>query len=212
MGSKGKSGCGCFLFVLVVCMVLVGVFIHPFTLKLIAKQMRHEDKIIPADIVFIPRFAEDEDGEVYTDAFREYREGNCKAIYIEDDKTLGVSIGLLISKMADIRGIKGNVVKTIDAEGEGAAKFNKINEKILAMGFKKVLILVPEYASKRFRLLCDAVGGDEKMLYMIKPVTVTYFKQDKWWKDTTSRMVLLKEIYERGVYYYSTFKDGDKKK
>jgi hypothetical protein len=212
MGNKGKSGCGCLLFILVICMVLVGALMHPFTLKLIAKQMRHEDKIIPADIIFVPRFVEDKNGELYTDAFREYWAGNGKLIYVEEDKIFGVSIESLITKLATTKGIKENVVKVVDAEEEGIAKLNKINEKYQAMGYKKVIVLVPVYASKRFRLLYDSLQGDGKVLYMIKPVEVTYFKKDKWWKDSTSRLALFKEIYERGAYYWSTFTDEEKKK
>jgi hypothetical protein len=210
MGNNGKSGCGCLLFILVVCMVLVGAFMHPFTLKLIAKQMRYEDKIVRADIVFVPRFVEDHEGELYVGAFHEYRTGNCRMIYIEEDKTFGVSIGVLIAKMAAIRGIKESIVKTIDAEGEGASKVNKISEQIQAMGYKKVIVLVPEYASKRFRLLYDSIQKEGGTLYMIKPVEMTYFVNDKWWKDRTSRFILLKEIYERGTNYFSSFKDEEK--
>jgi hypothetical protein len=47
---------------------------------------------------------------------------------------------------------------------------------------------------------------------MIKPVETTYFKKDKWWKDSTSRLALFKEIYEGGGYYWSTFTDKEKKK
>lgn len=212
MQNKGKSGCGCFLFILVVCMVFAGALMHPFTLKLIAKQMRYEDKIIPADIIFVHRFVEDKSGELYTDAFREYWAGNGKAIYVEEDKIFGVSIENLITKLAETKGIKENVVKAIDAEGEGAIKLNKMNEQFRTIGYKKVIVLVPEYASKRYHVLYDSLEGDGKILYMIKPVEMTYFKKDKWWKDATSRLALFKEIYERGVYYWSTFTDKEKKK
>jgi hypothetical protein len=212
MGNKGKSGCGCLLVILVVCMVFVGALMHPFTLKLIAKQMRHEDKIVPADIILVPRFVEDKNGELYMDAFREYLAGNGKAIYVEEDKIFGVSIESLITKLATTKGIKENVVKVIDVEGDGIAKLNKINEEFQTMGSKNVIVLAPEYASKRFRLLYDSLQGVGKIIYMIKPVGVTYFKKDKWWKDSTSRWALFKEIYERGAYYWSTFTDEEKKK
>jgi hypothetical protein len=212
MGNKGKSGCGCLLFILVICMVLVGALMHPFTLKLIAKQMRHEDKIVTADIIFVPRFVEDKNGELYTDAFREYWAGNGKLIYVEEDKIFGVSIESLITKLATTKGIKENVVKVVDADEEGIAKLNKINEKFQATGYKKVIVLVPAYASKRFRLLYNSLQGGGKVLYMIRPVEVTYFKKDTWWKDSTSRLALFKEIYERGAYYWSTFTDAEKKK
>ena len=212
MGNKGKSGCGCLVFTLVICMVLVGVLIHPFTLRLMVKQMRYEDKIVPADIVFVPRFVEDRNGELYTDAFREYWAGNGKTIYVEEDKIFGISMEDLIAKMAQAKGIKENIVKSVSAEGEESIRLDKIKEKFQAMGPKKIIVLVPEYASKRFHYVFNSSQDSEKTLFMIKPVEVTYFKKDKWWKDGTSRIVFGKEIYELGSYYFSGFKGGEKKK
>ncbi len=212
MGNQGKSGCGCLVFTLVICMVLVGVLIHPFSLRLMAKQMRHEDKIVPADIVFVPRFVEDRNGELYTDAFREYWAGNGKTIYVEEDKIFGISMEDLITKMAQTKGIKENIVKPMSAEGEENVRLNKIKEKFEAMGQKKIIILVPEYASKRFHYIFNSSLDTGKTFFMIKPVEVTYFKNDKWWKDGTSRIVFGKEIYKLGSYYFSEFKDREKKK
>ncbi len=203
MGNKGKTGCGCLLFILVICMVLTGALIHPFSLKLIARQMRHADKIVPADIIFVHRFAEDKNGELYADAFREYWAGNGKVIYVEEDKIFGASIQDVIAKMAKTRGIKENIVKAVDAPGEEMIKVNKIKEKIRAMGYKKVIVLVPEYASKRFYLLYGSSQDKDKVFYIIKPVEVSYFKKDAWWKDNTSRMVFLKEAYDTGTHYVS---------
>lgn len=210
MGHNGKSGCGCLLFILIICMVLVGIFIHPLTLKFIAKQMWYSDKITRADIIFVHRFEEDKDGELYTAAFHEYKIGNGRAIYVEEDMTLGVSIEMLIAKMAAIRGIKESAVRALDAEGEGIVKIKNINEKIQSMGYKKVIVIVPEYASKRFRRLYDSLGENGKVFYMIKPVEVTYFERNKWWKNRTARFALLKEIYEQGVYRFSSPKDKAK--
>ncbi len=186
-------------------MVLAGAFIHPFTLKLIAKRMWYEDKIIPADALFVHRFAEDKDGELYLEAFREYWAGNGKTIYVEEDKIFGVSIESLIGRLAETKGIKENVVKAIGAEGEGTDKINKINERFQSVGSKTIIVLVPEYSSRRHRLLYDSLKGEGKILYMIKPVPMTYFKKDKWWKDSISRMAIFKEVYERGVHYWSIF-------
>jgi len=211
MGNNGTSGCGCLVFILIVCMVLVGALMHPFTLKLIVKQMLHSDKITRADIIFVHRFEEDKNGELYTDAFQEYKAGNGRAIYVEEDMTLGVSIEMLIAKMAAIRGIKESAVRALDAEGEGITKIRNINDKIQSMGYKKVIVIVPEYASKRFRRFYDSLGQEGKVLYMIKPVEVTYFEKDKWWKDRTARFILLREIYEQGTLYFSSSKDKSKK-
>lgn len=208
MGNKGKTGCGCLLFILVICMVLTGALIHPFSLKLIAKQMRHAEKIVPADIIFVHRFVEDKNGELYTDAFREYWAGNGKVIYVEEDKIFGASIQDVIAKMAKTRGIKENIVKAVDAPGEEMVKVNKIKEKIRAMGYKKVIVLVPEYASKRFYLLYGSSQDKDKVFYIIKPVEVSYFKKDTWWKENTSRMVFLKEAYDTGIYYVSKLTDS----
>ncbi|HVN98302.1 MAG TPA: hypothetical protein VMT62_17885 [Syntrophorhabdaceae bacterium] len=212
MGNQGKSGCGCLVFILVICMVLVGVLIHPFSLRLMAKQMRYEDKIVPSDSVFVPRFVEDRNGELYTEAFREYWAGNCKAIYVEEDRIFGIGIADLVAKMAQTKGIKENIVKPVSAEGEEDARLTTIKEKFQAMGVKKVIILVPEYASRRFHDIFDSSRGQAKTLFMIKPVEVSYFKKDRWWKDGTSRIVFVKEVYELGSYYFSGFKTGQKRK
>ena len=209
MGNRGKSGCGCLIFCLVLCMICAGLLIHPYSLRLIAKQLRYEDKIIPADVVFVPRFVEDRNGETYVDAFREYWAGNAKAIYAEEDKVFGVSMQELLARAAKAKGIKEAVVKSISAEGEDSGKYYKIRGKLRAMGYKKVIVLVPEYASRRFHLIFSK--GDDKTLFMIKPVEVSSFKRDKWWKDSSSRLIFLKEVYELGFTYYDTL-TGDGKK
>lgn len=149
---------------------------------------------------------------IYTDAFREYWAGNGKTIYVEEDKIFGISMEDLITKMAQTKGIKENIVKPMSAEGEENVRLNKIKEKFEAMGQKKIIILVPEYASKRFHYIFNSSLDTGKTFFMIKPVEVTYFKNDKWWKDGTSRIVFGKEIYKLGSYYFSEFKDREKKK
>ena len=197
MGTKGKSGCGCLIFILVICLICIGALMHPFSLKLLAKQMRYADTVSTADIIFVHRFAEDKNGELYTEAFREYWAGNGKMVYIEDDKILGMSLGEIIDRMAKTKGVKENIVKAIEVEGSGKEKVKKIKEKIQALGYRKVLVLVPEYASKRYHLFYGPSEKDGKVLYMIKPVEISYYKSDKWWKEPVSRSLLLKEYSER---------------
>jgi len=43
MNNKGKVGCGCLVFILVICMVLAGISMHPISLKFIGNQFRYED-------------------------------------------------------------------------------------------------------------------------------------------------------------------------
>jgi hypothetical protein len=211
MGQHGKVGCGCLIFILIVCMVIAGIFIHPLTLKMVGKQFRYEDKVVQADIIFVPRFIEDRNGELYTESFRDYWAGNGKAIFVEEDKIFSVSLTELIQKMVKGRGIKESVIKGLEAEGGEVLRAAKIKEKFAGMGYKKIIIIVPEYASRRFHLLYNSSQGDAKVVYMIKPVTVTYFTMDRWWKESTSRFIVMKEFYNMGFYYLARFKYGESK-
>lgn len=211
MGQHGKVGCGCLIFILIVCMVIAGIFMHPLTLKMIGKQFRYEDKVVQADIIFVPRFIEDRSGELYAESFREYWAGNGKTIFVEEDKIFGVSLTELIQKMAKGRGIKETVVKGLEAEGGEVLRAAKIKEKFAGMGYKKIIIIVPEYASRRFHLLYSSSQGDVKVVYMVKPVAVTFFKMDKWWKESISRLIVMKEAYNMGFYYLGRFKYGESK-
>lgn len=209
MNNKGRAGCGCFIFILVACMVSIGIFIHPFTLRTLGSQLRYEDKIFPSDVLFVPRFLEDKNGELYTEAFREYWAGNGKAIWIEDDKVLGVSLLDIISRMAKARGIKDGALKKLEIESQDKIKVKKIQEAFSNMGVRKVIILVPEYASRRVRLFYGS-SKDEKVLFLIKPVSVSYFKKDNWWKERVSRGIALEEVYYMFSYYLERFKYGEK--
>lgn len=212
MGKHGRIGCGCLIFILIVCMVIAGIFIHPLTLKMIGKQFRYEDKIVQADIIFVPRFIEDRGGELYTESFREYWAGNGKAIFVEEDKIFGVSLTELIQKMAKTRGIKETVIKSLETDGAEVLKAAKIKERFAGMGYKKIIIIVPEYASRRFHLLYGSSQADARTVYMIKPVAVTFFKMDRWWKESISRLIVTKELYNIGFHYLARFKYGESKK
>jgi hypothetical protein len=206
MKNDGKAGCGCLMVLLVLVMIVVGIMIHPFTLKLIAKQFKYEDKVFPADALFVPRFQEDKNGELYIEAFRQYQAGNGKIILIEDDKILGTSIMDAIVKLARARSIKESALRTIEGEGEARTRTGIAKEKITVLGLKKVIVLVPEYASRRFHLLYDSSGEQGKALYMIKPVTVPYFKMDRWWKETASQALLVKEVGHISASYLEKIK------
>ena len=57
---------------LIIIMVLTGALIHPISLSIIGNQFRYEDKIFTSDVIFVPRFPEDRNGELYVEAFRNY--------------------------------------------------------------------------------------------------------------------------------------------
>ena len=212
MTNKGIAGCGCLIVVLIVIMVLTGVLIHPISLRFVGNQFRYEDKIFTSDVIFVPRFPEDRNGELYMEAFRDYSAGNGKLIFVEDDAILGTSILELLNKMAKTRNVKEETLKKLGASGEGLIKAQKIREQLERQGIRKVIILVPEYASRRFHLMYDSSKTDGRTIYLIKPVNVTFFKRDKWWKDSDSRSALANETAAIGSYYLQRFKYGDKEK
>lgn len=208
MKQDGRIGCGCLIFILVCVLVGVGLTAHPISLRLLGNQFRYEDKISPAEAIFVPRFEEDRNGEVYVDAFREYWGSNGKVIYIEEDKILGASILDPVQKMAHARGIKEGLVKKIEADGDETEKALKIRKQFAAAGIRKVIVLVPEYASRRFHMLYGKSGHEGRTVFLIKPVTVSYFKRDAWWKNGSSRMLVLNELVDMGSLTAEKFRGG----
>ncbi len=207
--DQGRAGCGCLVVVLVICMVAAGVMIHPVSLKFMAGRLQHEDKIVPGDVIFVPRFAEDKNGEVYAEAFKEYWAGDGKAVWIEDDRVFGLALQDIVGRLARERGIKEDVIRGIQLEGEENAKAEKVKAICRAKGLKRVVIVVPEYASRRFHLLYNS-GSAGPVLFLVKPVTVSYFRADRWWRSDVARMLMGRELYAFGKAYIGRFKHNDK--
>jgi hypothetical protein len=191
-------------------MVGAGVLVHPFTLKLVAGRFHYADRVVTADVIFVPRIEEDKNGEVYTEAFREYWAGNGKAILVEEDRVFGFTMKDVVGRMAKERGIKEEVVRNVQLEGDEAAKAGKAKEIFAKQGIKKVLVVVPDYASRRFRLLYGSEKSEEKVVFLVRPVSVSYFKADKWWRTDISRNALLGELYKIVLLYVDRFKYGGK--
>ncbi len=210
MNNKGRLGCGCLLFILVCCLIVAGLLVHPLSLRFIGNQFRYEDKTFPSDAIFVPRFEEDKNGDLYVDAFREYWAGNGKVIYIEDDTVFGESITVAVRRMAKARNVKDSVIEKIEIGGEGKKESYAVRRQFSNMGYKKVIILVPEYASRRFHLLYENPVEGRGTKYFIKPVVMSYFKKDKWWKECQSRLLLLKEFVAIVANSIDSFKYGDK--
>ena len=210
MKQDGKVGCGCLIFILICVLIGAGLSAHPISLKLLGNQFRYEDKISPSDILFVPRFEEDKNGEAYADAFREFWAGNGRFIYVENDTVLGGSILDPVQRMAKNRGIKEGLVRKIETDGEGLKKAYKIKKQFTAMGAKKVIVLVPEYASRRYHMLYGNSGAG-KTTYLIRPVNVSYFKKDGWWKNGPSRLLLFNELFGLAPLSVEKFQDGSEK-
>jgi hypothetical protein len=206
--KKGIAGCGCLIFLLVICMVMVALLIHPVSLKFLAGRLTYADAIVPSDALFVPRFLEDKNGELYLDAFRDYWAGNGKVIYVEDDQVLGLSIQEIVARMAKQRGIKEDAIKKVQVGVEGEAAAAKLREFFLRLGVKKVIILVPEYASKRFHLMFSDEDSPGKVVFLVKPAPVSYFKKEKWWGNESSRAAIQRELYAMGALLFSRFKYG----
>jgi hypothetical protein len=207
--DQGRIGCGCLLFVLVICMVAAGVMIHPVSLKFMAGRFQYEDAIVPGDLIFVPRFTEDKNGEVYIEAFKEYWAGDGKAVWVEDDRVFGLALRDIVAKLARERGIKEDVIRGIQLEGEDSAKAEKLKAVCRAKGLKKVIIVVPDYASRRYHLLYDS-GSAGPVLFLVKPVVVSYFRKDRWWRSDVSRTLMGREIYAFAKTYAGRFKQDDK--
>jgi hypothetical protein len=208
--TRGKAGCGCLLFIVIACMVLAAALVHPFSLRMLTSLLVYQDKIFPADVLVVPRFLEDRNGELYQEAFREFWAGNGKMIYVEDDQVLGVSVKEIVGRMAKQRGIKEDVIRKLDTSSEDKADVSRVRERLAQVGVKKAILIVPEYASKRFHLLYGLEGPNDKVIFLVKPVTVSYFKREKWWANEFSRTAMQRELYVLGSYYLNRFKYGQK--
>ncbi len=208
--QKGRVGCGCLLFILVVCIILAGVLIHPFSLKLIANRFHYGDTIAPCDTIFVPRFPEDGNGEIYAQAFREFWAGDGKSIWVEEDHVFGFTMKDIVTRMARERGIKEDVVRGLRLEGDDLAKATQVKETLRKHGVRKVVVVVPEYASRRFHAMygADESGAASGPLCLIKPVDVSYFDASRWWRSEASRSAMLKEFYRFGLFYLDRFKYG----
>ena len=49
------------------------------------------------------------------------------------------------------------------------------------------------------------------MLVLVKPVSVSYFKADKWWSDDLSRTLMEREFYRIGSLLYKAFQTRRKR-
>jgi hypothetical protein len=196
--AYGKRGCGCLLFLLVICMIAAALTVHPLSLRLVGKWLRYEDKIVPADLIMVPRFPEDKNGELFIEAFKEFWAGDGKEIVVEDDRLLGIPLKDLVQKMAKERGIKEGAISAIEATGQGYVKAARIKAVLAKRGTKKVIIIVPSYSSRLFHLVYEPNNdrpGKDSLLCLIKPIDVSYFKKDSWWKNNFSRSLAFREIY-----------------
>jgi hypothetical protein len=200
MNDKGKAGCGCLVIILVIIMVTAGIGFHPVSLKFITKFFRYADVVVTADAIFVPRFPEDKNGELYRDAFREYFAGNGKIIFVENDSLLGRDLGATLNQMAQARGVKENVIRTVNPGDRGDARPAELKRKLKATGLKKIIVIVPEYSARRYHMIYSRDTGG--VLYMIKPLKVSYFKSDQWWRDGLSRSIMAHEAYALSTFYY----------
>ena len=98
----------------------------------------------------------------------------------------------------------------LTVEGDDAAKAQAARAALLKQGIKKIVLVVPGYASKRYQLLYGSAKADDSMLVLVKPVSVSYFKADKWWSDDLSRTLMGREFYRTGLFYIKRFKHDEK--
>jgi hypothetical protein len=198
-----KAGCGCLIFVLIFCMIITAASIHPFSLRLMAGRLSYIDKVLGADIILVPRFSDDKNGELYTEAFREFWAGNGKLIFVEEDRVFGFSMKDIVSRMAKERGFKEDVVRPVSFSGNDRQKAARIREFAAKQGFKKVLIIVPSYCSRRYHFLYEPkeTVDVKNPVFLVKSTDVSYFSRNGWWKNGLSRSIGIKELYRLGGVY-----------
>lgn len=207
MNDSGKTGCGCLIVVLVIIMVIAGLSFHPVSLRSFTKFLRYEDIATTADAVFVPRFGEDTKDELYRDAFREYFAGNGRIIYIQNDMRYGKDISVILGEMARERGVKENIVRIIDPGNADDTVQAVIKGKLKAAGLKKIIVIVPEYASRRYHMIYSRETAG--VLYMIKPIKVSYFQNERWWRDDLSRGIMAREAYNLALYGFALFRSKE---
>jgi hypothetical protein len=199
--SAGRAGCGCLIIILVVFLVSAALMMHPLSLRFLGDRLMYRDPIVTSDAILIPYFPEDKNGELFMDAFREFWAGNGKLILVEEQRVFGLSLTELVRKLAKERGIKEPVVRKVDVEAETAGDPARLKEKVSALRLKKVIVVVPDYASRRFHAAFD----DSKSLYLIRPVTMSYFTRDRWWRNAATRRIVANEVYGTLSLYLSRF-------
>lgn len=203
--SAGRAGCGCLIMVLVVFLVTAALMMHPFSLRILGDRLVYRDAIVPSDAIVVPYFPEDKNGELFMDAFREFWAGNGKLILVEEQRVFGLSLTELVQRLATERGIKEPVVRKLDAGTESPGDPVRLRKKVSTLHLKKVIVVVPDYASRRFHAAFDDSRGDEKGLYLIKPVAMSYFARDRWWKNADARSIAAREVYGTFSCYMDRF-------
>ena len=209
--SRGRSGCGCLIMILVVFLVVVALMMHPLSLRILGDRLVYKDTIVTSDAVLVPYFPEDRNGELFMDAFREFWAGNGKLILVEEQRVFGLSLTDIVQRLAAERGIKEPVVRKVDVGADNAGNPQRLKEKVSALHLRKVIIVVPDYASRRFHAVFNDSEGPGKSLYLIRPVTMSYFASDKWWKNATSRTIAAKEAYLMISQFLGRFTGKNKK-
>jgi hypothetical protein len=193
-------------------MILAAALIHPFSLRFLGNRFHYQDRITSADIIFVPRFVEDKAGEVYTDAFRQFWEGNGRSIWVEDDFVFGFTMKDIVIRMAQQRGIKASAIHSVGLSGDDSAKASQGREVFAKQGIRRVVLVVPEYASRRYHSLysSEGSGAGDSIVFLVKPVDVPYFRSDKWWRNNESRSIMMREICRLGSMTLSHIGFGSK--
>lgn len=206
--SPGKAGCGCLIMGLAVFLVAAALMMHPFSLRILGDRLVYRDTIVTSDAILIPYFPEDKNGELFMDAFREFWAGNGRVILVEEQRVFGLSLTELVRKLAHERGIKEPVVRKVDVEPDDSGNPVRLKAKVSTLHLKKVIVVVPDYASRRFHAAFDDSEGDGKSVYLIRPVTMSYFNRERWWRSAATRCIVAGEIYGTLSQYASRFTGG----
>lgn len=191
----GRAGCGCLIFALIVLMIFVGILMHPASLRFLARLLIYSDRTQFSDVTFVPKTEEDHGGEIYLYAFEELRNGNSKSLLVEEFSFIDVKISELLVKVAKERGLKNGPISGIKLEGDLKSKAKALKDFCKKRGIKKVTVLVPDYSSRKYAIIFRDLQSNE-INFLIKPVSISIFNRERWWKDASSRILFFREISE----------------
>jgi hypothetical protein len=207
MKQRGRIGCGC-LTLIVIALIAVAISLHPATLRFVGKRFEYADKAVSAQAIVVPFFVEDRQGELHSEAIREFFSGSAKKIFVEDAPIFRTRIYKLFLLMAKERGVKERDTEAIETEGDLAQRMLRIEAFLYKRGVRTALLLCPSYASLRLHVLTKE---RERVRFFIRPCPVSYFEKQTWWKDPLSRSLLVKEASAICAHYLQRFKYGAKR-
>ena len=204
--NKGRAGCGCLLFAARRLHGRRGCAHPSFLVQgLAAASATRTDRAVRRRFRAAVR-RKTRTGRSTREAFREYWAGNGKAIWVENDRVLGLTMKEIVARMAKARGIKEGAIKAwTSRKATRRSRLPRRSRRSQNRGSRRWSSWCP-ITPRRDSTCSTSRGrkGEGPLLFLVKPVEVSYFKTDKWWKDDLSR-ALMGQNLRVGLLYGNRF-------